>query len=189
MVTPASPDPSLKGPRESALLDIGTTFKELLRVMRAHSWKRQDALRWMPPEAYASSVDKATSVQRSLDSVHLTVDLLKLSCRLLQQLLLAVEHPSKKKKSPKKSESLTPVPAITVSELMSRIPSPTRSDLANKFLDLYQRFAVLWSRNFVSSGLPVAFKQPPELLRLLTRDLPNFQTNEIYERIFAAKAL
>jgi len=94
------------------------------------------ALRWMPPEAYASSVDKATSVQRSLDSVHLTVDLLKLSCRLLQQLLLAVEHPSKKKKSPKKSESLTPVPAITVSELMSRIPSPTRSDLANKFLDL-----------------------------------------------------
>ena len=45
--------------------------------------------------------------------------------------------------------------ARPVNDLVKMIPASTRSDLANRFLDLYQRFAVLWARNFCSSGLPV----------------------------------
>jgi hypothetical protein len=71
--TATSSSETSKQPRESVLVDIGATFKELLRVMRAHEWKRQDSLRWMDPDAYARSVNQATAVQRSLDSIHLTV--------------------------------------------------------------------------------------------------------------------
>lgn len=149
---------------------IGETYKEMVRQLKegAYSWKRQEGHRWMEAETYHVSVSKGSRVQHQLDEMHVVIDLLRLSCRLLQQILHA------RAQSPEHGVDDRDEPQLEaeVEVLIKSIPSSTRSDLANRFLDLYQRMAVLWSRNHVSQG-PAAFKQAAELLNLLTYDLHN----------------
>jgi len=165
------------------VMQIAENFKEMVRLLREHSWKRQEGLRWMDPEIYGESTGSASPVQRALDELHVAIDLVRLSCRLIQQVVLV------------NSAGNWPEPEgdgdgmVDVSASIRRIPASKRSDLANRLLDIYQRFAVLWSKSFSVHGLPVAFKQPPELLQQLTFDLPNFQVDQIYQRIFVAKKM
>ena len=196
----------------SAVLELGESYKAFNRTLRskpspttveqpwtaasppAASFARQEGLRWASSAAFSGAVHTSgTPAQQGLDALHLCLDLLRLSCRLLQQVLHVKETGSKSAGGDKDSEAngngANKSALRPVASLVKRIPASTRSDLANRFLDLYQRLAVLWGRQFSASGLPVAFRHPPELLQLLTFDLPNFHAHEMYDRILAAKRL
>jgi hypothetical protein len=174
---------------------LGDAYKAFNRKLRAKAatapppaasaaFARQEGLRWASADAFSLAVASGSPAQQSLDALHVCLDLLRLSCRLLQQVLHVKDDSKAAKDSGASSGGMRPVAA-----LVKRIPASTRSDLANRFLDLYQRLAVLWGKHFCASGLPLAFRHPPELLQLLTFDLPNFQTHEMYDRILAAKRL
>ena len=186
----------------SAVLELGESYKAFNRTLRAKpplgtveppstaasapaaSFARQEGLRWASADAFSAAVTSGTPAQQCLDALHVCLDLLRLSCRLLQQVLHVKDAKSNSAKGEAHGGAFRPV-----TSLVKRIPASTRSDLANRFLDLYQRLAVLWGRQFSSVGLPVAFRHPPELLQLLTFDLPNFHAHEMYDRILAAKRL
>jgi len=185
-------DSAVAGSLESPIvMQIAESFKEMMRLLRDHSWKRQEGLRWMDPEIYGESTGSASPVQRALDELHVAIDLVRLSCRLIQQIVL-VNH-TDQARSASRAQGLDLEEGqdgmVDVSASIRKIPASKRSDLANRLLDIYQRFAVLWSKSFSVHGLPVAFKQPPELLMQLTFDLPNFQVDQIYQRIFVAKKM
>lgn len=172
-------DAPTSGSESEVSLQIGVLFRDTMRVMRTQSWNRQEGLRWMDPKVYSASVNASPPLQKALDELHSALDIIRLSCKLLQQVIIA----SRKVKLGDSAKS------IDITILIKHIPANKRSDLANRLLDLYQRLAVLWSKNFSVHGLPVAFKQPPELLQLLTFDLPNFQVDQIYQQIFVAKKI
>ena len=120
--------------------------------MRGYNWRRQNSLRWVEPAVYARAAMDASSEEQSLDAIHIAIDLLRLSCRLVQQILLLSGSSNVSRINIEYSSMGT---TRDVGDLVKMIPASTRSDLANRFLDLYQRFAVQWARNFCCSGLPV----------------------------------
>jgi hypothetical protein len=90
-----------------------------------------EGLRWIEPKAYLPSLATASPVQRALDSVHAALDLMRLSCRLLQLIITAKQRHLKSKSTP-----LPDNDPDTVAFLITLIPASTRSDIANRFLDL-----------------------------------------------------
>jgi len=146
---------------------IGDTYRDFVRQLKEdqHSWSRQESHRWMESETYAMSVSAGSRVQHQLDQMHVVIDLLRLSCKLLNHILLLAQ-------SLKNGNGNGGADEKSVEFLIKSIPSSTRSDLANRFLDLYQRMAVLWSHNHVK-GLTVVVRPQVELLRYLAHDLQN----------------
>mmetsp|Transcript_2590 Transcript_2590/g.5672 ORF Transcript_2590/g.5672 Transcript_2590/m.5672 type:complete len:766 (-) Transcript_2590:236-2533(-) len=184
----ASEGEALKAGALGGASEMYKTFSAALRNQKA---TRQKGLGWVHREEYSEALNGASGAMRHLDSMHLAMDLLKQSCRLLQLLLTMPAQAM-----PQASAAAAEAPSTgeegaqeAVAALIRRIPAATRTDLANKLLDLYQRFAVLWVRAFEPAGLPAAFRQPLKLLEQLTFDLPHFRVDQISERVFTAQGV
>ncbi|KAK7248736.1 hypothetical protein SO694_00040298 [Aureococcus anophagefferens] len=111
-------------------------------------------------------------LRRVLDELHVAVDLLRWMARL-RQLLLA-------------RATLDPDLPGDPAKLLAAVPSGTRSDVANRLLELLQRGAAIWARRHAPADAAArAFAPAPAFLAAITFDLPNFQYDEIERLILA----
>ena len=94
-----------------------------------------------------------------LDELHVAVDLLRWMARLLQILV---------------ARARTDMPG-SAEQLVASVPSGTRSDVANRLLELLQRGAAVWARRHAAQRARDAFKASPPFLAQLTFDLANFK--------------
>ncbi|KAJ8600071.1 hypothetical protein CTAYLR_001876 [Chrysophaeum taylorii] len=115
-------------------------------------------------------------LRRVVDELRVAADLLRWMARL-RALLLArarANHPSTTLADPVKA-------------LLSAVPSGTRSDVANRLLELLQRAAALWARRHAPKpAVRAAFRAAPSFIAEITFDLPNFKSAELERLIMAS---
>jgi len=118
--------------------------------------------------------DSATArLRRVVDELHVAVDLCRWMARL-RQLLLARAR----------AEAADPDDARA---LLASVPSTTRSDVANRLLELLQRAAALYARRHSPrDAARRAFDASPPFLDDLTFDLANFSYEAIERLVLAA---
>lgn len=137
-----------------------------------------------PPSrsASAEAVDAAEDgdsamarLRRVVDELHVAVDLCRWVARL-RQLLLARAR----------AEAADPDDARA---LLASVPSTTRSDVANRLLELLQRAAALYARRHAPrDAARSAFDAAPPFLDDVTFDLANFSFDAIERLVLAATA-
>ena len=118
--------------------------------------------------------DSATArLRRVVDELHVAVDLCRWMARL-RQLLLARAR----------AEAADPDDARA---LLASVPSTTRSDVANRLLELLQRAAALYARRHSPrDAARRAFDASPPFLDDVTFDLANFSYEAIERLVLAA---
>ncbi|KAJ1446847.1 hypothetical protein M885DRAFT_545091 [Pelagophyceae sp. CCMP2097] len=114
--------------------------------------------------------DVATRLRHVSDELHIAVDLLRWMARL-QQILVAKARAGGNDTG-----------------VLGAVASGTRSDVANRLLELLQRGAAVWARRHAAAKAPMAFAAAPLFLAELTFDLANFKPAEIERLMFAAVA-
>jgi thioredoxin-like negative regulator of GroEL len=108
-----------------------------------------------------------------VDELHVAVDLCRWMARL-RQLLLARAR----------AEAADPDDARA---LLASVPSTTRSDVANRLLELLQRAAALYARRHSPrDAARRAFDASPQFLDDVTFDLANFSYEAIERLVLAA---
>ena len=77
--------------------------------------------------------------------------------------------------------------AADAAALVAAVPSGTRSDVANRLLELLQRGAAIWARRHAPRDAAArAWAPAPAFLDAVTFDLANFHEAEIARLILAA---
>jgi len=133
--------------------------------------------RGLPEEARLTNL----RLRRVLDELRVSADLLRWMARLRQLLLARARAALKNDQHPPPSD------ATYTKALLLAIPSGTRSDIANRLLELLQRAAAVYSRRTAPRPtVRAAFRPAPAFLAELTYDLQNFQSAELARLIMAA---